>query len=84
MKYYRDAVKAGMISILNFFKTVGIVALPGAMTGMILAGVSPLEAVLIQLIVGYMLLSSVTISAIISAELAVRRFFNVNADQFIG
>ncbi len=82
--YYRDGVKAGMISILNFFKTVGIVALPGAMTGMILAGVSPLDAVLIQLIVGYMLLSSVTISAIISSELAVRRFFNVSTDQFTG
>jgi putative ABC transport system permease protein len=82
--YYREAVKAGMIFILNFFKTVGIVALPGAMTGMILAGVSPLDAVLIQVIVGYMLLSSVTISAIISTELAIRRFFNISAEQFVG
>lgn len=81
--YYRESVKAGMITILNFMKTVGIVALPGAMTGMILAGVSPLEAVLIQVVVAYMLLSSVTISAIISAELSIRRFFN-SADQFIG
>ncbi len=81
-KYYRDAVKAGMISILNFMKTAGIVALPGAMTGMILAGVSPLTAVLIQIIVAYMLLSSVTIAAIISVELAIRRFFNA-AEQFV-
>jgi putative ABC transport system permease protein len=82
-KYYRDSVKAGMITILNFLKTAGIVALPGAMTGMILAGVSPLEAVLVQVIVAYMLLSSLTISAILSAELAIRRFFNA-AEQFIG
>lgn len=82
--FYREAVTAGMIWILNFFKTVGIVALPGAMTGMILAGVSPLEAVLIQVIVGYMLLSSVTIASIISTELAIRRFFNISADQFLG
>ncbi len=81
-RYYRDAVKAGMISILNFMKTVGIVALPGAMTGMILAGVSPLDAVLIQIIVAYMLLSSVTIAAIISVELSIRRFFNA-AEQFV-
>jgi len=80
---YQNSVKASMISILNFLKTVGIVALPGAMTGMILAGTSPLKAVLIQLIVGYMLLSSVTISAIISAELSVRQFFN-SSDQYIG
>jgi len=81
--YYREAVKAGMISILNFMKTAGIVALPGAMTGMILAGTSPLTAVLIQLIVAYMLLCSVTIGAIIAAEMSIRRFFN-SAEQFIG
>jgi putative ABC transport system permease protein len=81
-KYYREAVKAAMISILNFFKTVGIVALPGAMTGMILAGVTPIKAVLIQIIVGYMLLSAISISAIIAVELSVRKFFNA-AEQFV-
>lgn len=81
-KYYREAVKAAMISILNFFKTVGIVALPGAMTGMILAGVTPIKAVLIQIIVGYMLLSSISIAAIIAVELSVRKFFNA-AEQFV-
>ncbi len=82
-RFYRMAIKAGMISILNFLKTVGIVALPGAMTGMILAGASPLDAVLIQLVVGYMLLSAVTITTIISAELAIRQYFN-KAEQFTG
>ena len=82
-KFYRTAIRAGMISILNFLKTVGIVALPGAMTGMILAGASPLDAVLIQLVVGYMLLSSVTITTIISVELAIRQYFN-SAEQFTG
>ncbi len=73
--FMQDSAIAGMTSILNFLKTVGIVALPGAMTGMILAGASPLEAVLLQIIVAYMLLSSVTISTVISLELTVRRFF---------
>ena len=81
--FYRASVKAGMISILNFLKTVGLVALPGAMTGMILAGASPLDAVLIQLVVGYMLLLAVSISAIISVEMSIRKFFN-SAQQFIG
>lgn len=81
--FYRTAIRAGMISILNFLKTVGIVALPGAMTGMILAGASPLDAVLIQIVVGYMLLSAVTITTIISVELAIRQYFN-KAEQFTG
>jgi putative ABC transport system permease protein len=73
--YQREAAMAGMISMLNFMKTVGIVALPGAMTGMILAGAEPLEAVLLQLIVGYMLLSAVTITSVVTLELTVRKFF---------
>ena len=74
-QYQKQAVVAGMTSILNFMKTVGIVALPGAMTGMILAGADPLEAVFWQLIVGYMLLSSVTISSILAVELTTRKYF---------
>jgi len=74
-KFQRDAATTGMISILNFMKTVGIVALPGAMTGMILAGAEPLKAVLLQVIVAYMLLSSVTITSVVAVELTVRKFF---------
>ncbi len=77
-KYMRSAATAGMISILNFMKTVGIVALPGAMTGMILAGADPLEAVLLQIIVGYMLLSAVTITSVVAVELTVRKFFTTH------
>jgi len=75
IKYTRNAATAGMISVLNFMKTVGIVVLPGAMTGMILAGAEPFEAVLLQIIVAYMLLSAVTITSIVSVELTVRKFF---------
>jgi len=73
--YQKQAVVAGMTSILNFMKTVGIVALPGAMTGMILAGAEPIEAVFWQLIVAYMLLSSFTISSITAIELTTTKYF---------
>lgn len=79
--YQRFAAGQGLVSILNFMKTVGIVALPGAMTGMILAGAEPLQAVLLQLIVGYMLLSAVTITTVVTLELVVRQFFTEH-DQF--
>jgi len=73
--FQKEAAVAGMISILNFMKTVGIVALPGAMTGMILAGAEPLEAIMLQLIVAYMLLAAVTVTSVVALELTVRRFF---------
>jgi putative ABC transport system permease protein len=77
-QYQKEAAMAGMISMLNFMKTVGIVALPGAMTGMILAGVDPLDAVMLQIVVGYMLVSSVTLTSVVALELTVRRFFTAN------
>lgn len=80
--YQKDATKTGMISILNFMKTVGLVALPGAMTGMILGGAEPLEAVLLQLVVAYMLLSAVTITSIVVVQLTIRQFFT-NCHQLL-
>jgi putative ABC transport system permease protein len=74
--YQREAATAGMLSMLNFMKTVGIVALPGAMTGMILAGAEPMQAVLFQFIVGAMLLGAVSITSVVALELTVRRFFS--------
>jgi putative ABC transport system permease protein len=72
----KDAAIAGMTPTLNFLKTVGIVALPGAMTGMILAGVEPVKAILLQIIVAYMLAGAVTITSVAALELTVRRFFS--------
>ncbi len=76
--YFRDAVTTGMISILNSMKTVGLVALPGAMTGMILAGADPLDAVLLQIIVMYMILMAVAVTSVVVVELTVRQLFTVH------
>ncbi len=75
---FRKTVKAAMIPILNVMKVIGLVQLPGAMTGMILAGASPISAVTIQIIVMYMLVSSVTISAILTTLLARNQYFTKN------
>ncbi len=77
-KLQKNATTTGMISILNFMKTVGLVSLPGAMTGMILGGAEPLEAVLLQMVVAYMLLSAVTITSIVVVQLIIRSFFTPN------
>jgi putative ABC transport system permease protein len=72
---YKVTVKASMIPTLNLMKVVGLVQLPGAMTGMILAGASPLSAVFIQIIVVYMLITAVTITAVITTRIAQRGYF---------
>ncbi len=72
----RRSVKASFIPILNLMKIVGIVQMPGAMTGMLLAGADPLEAVKIQLVVIYMLVASTSITMLVGTAFSYRSFFN--------
>ncbi len=50
-----EAMRAGMIPIINAMAATGLVALPGMMTGQILAGVEPIEAVKYQLLVMFLI-----------------------------
>jgi putative ABC transport system permease protein len=70
------AVRRGMVPILNAMTVVGIVSLPGMMTGQILAGADPLEAVKYQMVVMFMLAASTAIGCIVITWLAYRRLFN--------
>ncbi|MDA8440987.1 MAG: iron export ABC transporter permease subunit FetB [Peptococcaceae bacterium] len=72
----RFSVKAGLIPTIDSLKTLGLVQLPGMMTGLILAGADPLQAVRYQMLVAFMLSSTVTLSCVIVGLLAYRRFFN--------
>ena len=51
----RAALEASLIPIVNSLFAVGLVALPGMMTGQILSGVSPLIAAKYQIVVMTML-----------------------------
>jgi len=71
----RRAVRVAMIPLIDNTKTIGLVFLPGAMTGMILAGADPLDAVKLQAIVMYMLIGTVAVAAVTAAYLAQRQLF---------
>ncbi len=71
----RAALRQGMLPSVDQTKVVGLVALPGAMTGLILAGASPFEAVRLQLVVMYMLLGGSAFAALVAGELTLRRLF---------
>ena len=67
------ALQTGMIPVFNSMFAVGLVALPGMMTGQILSGVSPLIAVRYQIVVMCMLFAASGLSAALYLELAGRR-----------
>jgi putative ABC transport system permease protein len=61
----RVSFKASMIPTINSFLAVGLVSLPGMMTGQILSGIDPLVAVRYQIMIMAMVLGSSGISVII-------------------
>jgi len=75
MPIVRRALRSGMITLIDSTKTTGLIFFPGTMVGMLLAGASPTDAVRLQLILLYVLLGSVSISALTATALAYRNFF---------
>jgi putative ABC transport system permease protein len=75
----KSAAKAGMIPTIDSMKTVGIVQLPGMMTGQILAGADPIQAVRYQILVMFMISGSTAIASLIVVLLGYRTFFNHDA-----
>ncbi len=71
------ALKTALIPITNSLYAVGLVSLPGMMTGQILSGVSPLVAVRYQIMVMCMLLAATGFSAILFLWLIRRRVENL-------
>ena len=69
------ALRTALSPQIENTKALGIVFLPGAMTGLILAGVDPLDAVLVQLALMYLILGGVATTAAVTALGAVRRLF---------
>ncbi|MDE7524501.1 ABC transporter permease, partial [Streptococcus agalactiae] len=66
----RDVIKTGMVPTIDSAKTLGIVSLPGMMTGLILAGTSPIQAVKYQMMVTFMLLATTSIASFVATYLA--------------
>ncbi|KAL2934186.1 Protein ALUMINUM SENSITIVE 3, partial [Bienertia sinuspersici] len=71
----KRALVIALSPVLDNAKTVGLISLPGAMTGMIMGGASPLEAIQLQIVVMNMLLGASTLSCIISTYLSWPNFF---------
>lgn len=77
-EFINDAIKTGMVPTIDSSKTLGIVSLPGMMSGLILAGVSPIDAVKYQILVTFMLIATTSISSFIAIYLSYKSFYNEN------
>lgn len=71
----RQAVRAGMMPTLNQMTVVGIVSLPGMMTGQVLAGESPMSAVRYQIVVMFLIAASSALGTVCAVLLTFLRLF---------
>jgi putative ABC transport system permease protein len=69
----REAIRRGLLPIINQMSPAGIVTLPGIMTGQILAGLDPLEAVKYQILLMFLLSGGSGLSALVVSYLAAWR-----------
>ncbi|WP_394174689.1 ABC transporter permease [Guptibacillus hwajinpoensis] len=74
----RKTIRAAMIPNVDRLKTIGLVQLPGMMTGLILGGASPIEAIRYQIVISISVFSTVSICAMIISLVTYRFFFNQN------
>lgn len=74
-RYLQSALRTALTPQIETTKAVGLVFLPGAMTGLILAGVDPIEAVRVQAAIMYLILGSVATTATVMTLGIGRRLF---------
>ncbi|MEM9164142.1 MAG: iron export ABC transporter permease subunit FetB [Cyanobacteria bacterium P01_F01_bin.4] len=77
--YRREAIKAGLIPTVNSMMVVGLVTLPGIITGQLLSGIDPLNAALYQMLIMFMLAFSTLVTALLVTHGIQRQFFNAAA-----
>jgi len=75
----RDALRSGLIPIVNSMTTAGIVSLPGMMTGQILAGSPPMEAAKYQLLILFLIAAGTGLGSMTAVMLGSHRLFDARA-----
>ncbi|KAK7396531.1 hypothetical protein VNO78_17606 [Psophocarpus tetragonolobus] len=71
----KRALILALSPVVDNTKTVGLISLPGAMTGLIMGGASPLEAIQLQIVVMNMMIGAATVSSIMATYLCWPAFF---------
>ncbi|MDT8384456.1 MAG: iron export ABC transporter permease subunit FetB [Gammaproteobacteria bacterium] len=72
----REAMRSGMMPIINAMAAAGLVSLPGMMTGQILAGSPPLEAVKYQILIMFLISAGTGFGVTAALWLASKRLFD--------
>jgi putative ABC transport system permease protein len=73
-----EAVRRGLMPILNTMTVVGLVSLPGMMTGQIIAGAPPMQAVKYQIVIMFMIAAATALGCVLANLAVYRRLFTAD------
>jgi putative ABC transport system permease protein len=71
----REAIRSGMTPVINSIMVVGLVSIPGMMTGQILGGADPAEAARYQIVVMLMIAAAAAFGSMLLVGLSFTRLF---------
>ena len=71
----QESIRTGMIPTINAMMIMGIVSLPGMMTGQLLSGVDPMQAISYQIIIMFFLAATTSLGTFSVVLLGYRRLF---------
>lgn len=72
----RESIRLAIVPTIDSVKTYGLVSIPGMMTGLIIGGVPPLQAIKFQLLVVFIHTTATIMSALIATYMSYGQFFN--------
>ena len=75
----RTTLRAALLPTINGLLTVGVVSLPGMMTGQIVSGTAPEQAVRYQIVILYQLVAVAAVAGFLAAQFARRLLFTRRA-----
>lgn len=78
----QESFDTAFLPTLNSMKNMGIISLPGMMTGQILSGISPMVAIKYQIAIMIAIMASVSICVFLFLNFGYKNFFN-EKDQLI-
>jgi putative ABC transport system permease protein len=76
--YFRDALQAALLPTVATMATIGLVALPGMMTGVILGGADPFTAIKYQIAIMIAIFSGTAITVFLAIWLTVKSSFSAS------
>lgn len=71
-----NAIRNGITPIINNLRTLGIVSIPGLMSGMIIGGINPVIAAIYQILIFFLIIFAGLMAGLISTYLAINEIFD--------